>query len=90
MDYQAGTGLTVQPGADVSADIININGTYSGGGTINGGPVYVLNLTAFIEGFYNSSSNTMVSDTIIIYLRKAVSPFAIIDSARSVLYNSVL
>jgi len=85
IDYQTGTGLTIQPGADVSADIVNINGTYTGGGTINGSTAYVLNLTAFIEGFYNSSSNFMISDTATVYLRNATSPFAKIDSAKSVL-----
>jgi len=85
MNYQAGTSIEVQSGADISADQVIINGTFSGGGTINGSQVYVLNLTTFIEGFYNSSSNPMVSDTILIYLRNAASPYAIIDSARTVL-----
>jgi hypothetical protein len=88
IDYQTGTALTVQPGADISAGQVQINGTYTGGGTINGSIAYALNLTAFIQGFYNSSSNTMVSDTIIIYLRSAVSPYAKVDSAKSVLSNS--
>ncbi|MDQ3019882.1 MAG: hypothetical protein M3R36_04825 [Bacteroidota bacterium] len=44
--------------------------------------------TTLIEGFYNSSLNTMVSDTMIIYLRNVISPFAKIDSAKSVLDNS--
>jgi len=85
IDYQTGTGLTVQPGADISAGQVIINGTYSGGGTINGNQAYVLNLTTFIQGFYNSSSNNMISDTVIICLRNAVSPFAKVDSAKGVL-----
>ncbi|MDQ3021427.1 MAG: hypothetical protein M3R36_12790 [Bacteroidota bacterium] len=55
LNYQSGTGVVVEPGADVCADQIKINGTFSGGGPICGGIVYVLNLTGFIEGFFNSS-----------------------------------
>ncbi len=85
MNFQAGTSIEVQSGADISADQVIINGTFSGGGTINGSLVYFLNLNTFIEGFYNSASNTMVSDTLLVYLRNAASPYEIIDSARSVL-----
>lgn len=88
IDYQAGTALVIESGADISADIVNINGTYSGGGTINGNPVNVLNLTAVLEGFYNSVSNTMVQDTVTIYLKNASPPFEIMDSARSVLHTT--
>jgi len=63
MNYQTGTGIEVQPGADICADQVNLNGNFSGGGTICGSTSYVLNLTAFIEGFYNSSSHTMIPDT---------------------------
>lgn len=85
MNYQSGTGIEVQSGADICADEVNINGTFSGGGTICGSTPYFLYLMAFIEGFYNFSTNTMVSDTVNIYLRNAASPFAIVDSARNVL-----
>jgi len=85
LDYQTGTGLIIQPGADVCADDVIINGTFSGGGTICGGTAYVLNLTAVIQGFYDASSNLMISDTVSVYLRNATSPFVKIDSAKSVL-----
>jgi len=88
IDYQAGTGLTIQAGADVCADDININGTFTGGGTICGATAYVLNLTVLIQGFYNPATNIMVSDTATIYLRNTTTPFAIIDTAKSVLDNS--
>lgn len=88
LNYQSGSGVVVQPGADVCADQIQINGTFSGGGTLCGSTPYVLTLTAFIQGFYNSLSNTMISDTVIIYLRNAVSPFPKVDSAKSVLTSS--
>ncbi|MEP7145537.1 MAG: hypothetical protein ABI792_00870 [bacterium] len=42
-----------------------------------------LNLSALIEGFYNGS--TMVKDTVRVYLRNATTPFAVVDSAVSVL-----
>lgn len=47
--------------------------------------VKTLTLKAFIEGFYNASANTMVSDTVRVYLRNTSAPFAVIDSAKAVL-----
>jgi len=85
LDYQPGTGIVVETGADICADTVIINGTFSGGGTICGSTAYVMNLTAFIQGFYNSSSNIMISDTIKVYLRNASPPFAIVDSTKDLL-----
>lgn len=42
-------------------------------------------LTAFIEGFYNSSSNSLNSDIVKIYLRNTSSPFSIVDTSVSTL-----
>ncbi len=42
-----------------------------------------LNLSALIEGFYDGS--TMVEDTVRVYLRNGTTPFAIVDSAVSLL-----
>ncbi len=50
--------------------------------------VKILYLTAFVEGFYNPSNNSMYSDTVIVYLRNDSSPYFIIDSAKGVLDNS--
>ncbi|MBK9226317.1 MAG: SBBP repeat-containing protein [Ignavibacteria bacterium] len=47
-----------------------------------------LNLTALIQGFYNSSSDLMVQDTVRVYLRSSASPYAIVDSAVSILSNT--
>ncbi|MBK8553116.1 MAG: hypothetical protein IPL53_19475 [Ignavibacteria bacterium] len=47
-----------------------------------------INLTASIEGFYNSSANTQISDTIKVYLRNVNSPHLVVDSARSVLNSN--
>lgn len=44
-----------------------------------------LNLTMYIQGFYDSGTNTMTQDTVRVYLRSNASPFAIIDSAKSLL-----
>jgi hypothetical protein len=85
LDYQTGTGLEIQTGADVCADQININGAYSGGGTICGGSAYILNIIGFIQGFYDPATNFMVPDTITVYLRNVFPPFAIVDSAKEVL-----
>ena len=52
------------------------------------GSMQTLNLTAFIEGFYNPVSNSMVSDTVTAYLRNATSPFNKIDSAKVKLNSS--
>lgn len=49
------------------------------------GIVFNLNLTAFIEGFYNSVSNSMISDTARVYLKNNSSPYNTIDSAKGIL-----
>ena len=79
MEFESGSALTNDSGADISADVIIMNGTYTGGGTINGNSAYVLNLTVLIEGFYNSSTDIMVGDTVRVYLRILSSLFAIVD-----------
>lgn len=45
-------------------------------------------LTSLVQGFYNSSTNTLISDTMRVYLRDANSPFAVIDSSISILDSS--
>lgn len=47
-----------------------------------------ISLRCFIEGFYNSTTNLMVSDTVRVKLRKKYYPYNIVDSAKSVLNNS--
>ena len=51
-------------------------------------PNITLNMTMFIEGFYNSVSNLQISDTIKVYLRSIFSPFAKVDSAEAVVYSN--
>ncbi len=87
LNYQSGTGLEVQTGASVCADNVIMNGTFTGGGTVCG-LFSTINLTAFIEGFYNPASNIMISDTVRIYLRNSASPYAVIDSTKSTLNSS--
>lgn len=41
-----------------------------------------LTLSAFIQGFYDPSSNTTVRDTVTVYVREYNSPYAVLDSAR--------
>lgn len=41
IEFQTGTHIEVQTGAGINADSVIINGTYSGGGLINGGPIPV-------------------------------------------------
>lgn len=48
---------------------------------------FELNLNLLLEGFYNSASNTMTSDTINVYLRYAHN-FLKVDSAKGVINNT--
>jgi len=50
--------------------------------------VKVLKLTVFIEGFYNANTNTMVGDTVKVYLRDDDSPFQLYDSAKAYVNTS--
>ncbi|MEZ4692403.1 MAG: hypothetical protein R3A12_20470, partial [Ignavibacteria bacterium] len=54
----------------------------------SGSGAKVLDLTAKLQGFYNSGANVMVSDTMRVFLRNSSSPFAIADSAKSYLSPS--
>jgi hypothetical protein len=40
------------------------------------------------EGFYNSTSNSMIQDTVRVYLRSSTAPFAKIDSSKSIINTS--
>lgn len=42
-----------------------------------------LQLTALVEGFYNSSIDQMTEDTITVFLRNSNSPYAAVDSAKA-------
>ncbi|MDZ4711896.1 MAG: SBBP repeat-containing protein [bacterium] len=48
-------------------------------------PSFLLNLTSFIEGFYNPVSNSVISDTASVYLRSIISPYSKVDSSKSAL-----
>lgn len=47
-----------------------------------------LNITAFIQGFYNSYFNNMISDSVRVFLRNAFSPYSIIDSSKEIIFNN--
>ena len=49
---------------------------------------YELSLKLYIQGFYNSVTNSMISDTARAYLRFGFSPYEILDSSISVLNTS--
>lgn len=51
-------------------------------------PGMILNLTMFIEGFYDSGSNVQASDTITVELRNTASPFASEDAASAVVSST--
>lgn len=44
---------------------------------------YNLECTSLVEGFYNSSSNSMIADTIRYFIRSSLSPYSIIDSSKA-------
>ena len=44
-----------------------------------------LNVTALIQGFYDSTSNKMISDTASIYFRVPLPPYTVFDSSKAVL-----
>lgn len=48
----------------------------------------VLDLTALYEGLYDGSMNSMIGDTVRVYLRSATSPYAKIDSAKGFLSSA--
>ena len=52
------------------------------------GSSLTLNLTTFIQGFYNSTSNNMTGDTVKVNLRNAAFPYNIIDSTKTKLSSS--
>ncbi|MEO6694594.1 MAG: S8 family serine peptidase [Ignavibacteria bacterium] len=47
-----------------------------------------LNLKLFIQGFYDTLTNSTERDTIKVYLRNALSPYTIIDSSRAYIDSS--
>ncbi|MFZ1321329.1 MAG: FG-GAP-like repeat-containing protein [Ignavibacteria bacterium] len=51
-------------------------------------PNIKLNLTMFIEGFYNAGSNSQISDAINVELRNSVSPFGIADQTTAVVNSN--
>ncbi|MBK8550254.1 MAG: SBBP repeat-containing protein [Ignavibacteria bacterium] len=76
--YITGQSIGLGTGA-YHDDIVTIK--YSEAYSLNS----TLNLTSIIEGFYNEDLNTMVSDTVQIFLRSVTSPYSVVDSAKSVL-----
>jgi len=72
-------------------EIGNDNNIYVvGGSTVKIGQsnVSAVNLTMSIEGFYNSNSNNMISDSIRVYLRNTNSPYSTTDSATGIISAS--
>ena len=56
--------------------------------TLQSSSAKTLTLNAFIEGFYDEFTNSMVPDTMTVYLRNTTSPFAVIDNAKALLNSS--
>ena len=47
-----------------------------------------LNLTMFIQGFYDSGNDAMISDTVQVKIRNSSSPYAIVDSSKAIVNSS--
>lgn len=60
----------------------------TGNNLINILPLPQLNFTSIIQGFYDASSNTMVRDTMRIYLRNNFAPYSVVDSGKVYLSNT--
>jgi hypothetical protein len=81
---------------DFDNEIRQGNAGYTGTGTapdmgadeFNSGSSKILNLTMLIQGLYDAGTNSMVRDTVRIYLRNSSSPFAIVDSAKAYLSST--
>ncbi|MBK6539617.1 MAG: hypothetical protein IPG09_18320 [Ignavibacteria bacterium] len=48
----------------------------------------MLNLKLFMEGFYDTGTNTLISDTVALSLRNSVSPYLIAGTVKSTLNSS--
>jgi hypothetical protein len=75
-DYDGQTRSTLTP-VDIGADAGNFTATSK-----------TLNLTMLVEGFYDSGSDAMIQDTLVVYLRNSSSPYAIVDTAQTYLTSS--
>ena len=42
-----------------------------------------LTLNALLQGFYDENTNSMITDTLRVYLRSSISPYSIVDSAKA-------
>lgn len=73
-DYIYAGGLLGTIMKTIPAELLRVNTT--------------LNLSMLIEGFYNSGTNAMVSDTVRVYLRNSSSPYSVVDSAKGILSTS--
>lgn len=79
------------PVSGMTSDILSISrnatkptiGAYENDTTINS--KLNVNFTGFIQGFYNSGTNSLVSDTIKAFLRNATSPYNKVDSSTKIL-----
>jgi len=79
-------GYSVSTAGDMNGDGYSdvISGAYGNSGFKGRSYIFIsnpvgslnLNLTMFIEGFYNAAGNSQVSDTVTVQLRNAVSPYS--------------
>lgn len=68
---------------DYDGNIRNVSTPDVGADEFTG--THTLNLTVLIQGFYNDIANTMIQDTVKVYLRNSTSPYSIFDSSKNCL-----
>jgi len=93
-------GYSVSTAGDVNEDgysdaiigAVNYdNGELDEGGAFiyyGGSEIKILTSTVLIQGFYDANLNTMIQDTIRVFLRNSSSPYEIIDSSKTHLNSS--
>jgi hypothetical protein len=60
----------------------DIHGNYSPVAVTQNSSATTVELTMFIEGFYNAGTNMQVSDTVTVQLRNQTSPFTAVDQSK--------
>lgn len=53
-----------------------------------GSGIKTLTLKTLIQGFYNSTADTLIRDTVRVYLRNTFAPYSIIDSSKAYINSS--
>jgi hypothetical protein len=78
----SGTFAASPSSVDLTSSAFPIGGTIKSYAVLSL-PVVNLNLTVAMQGFYDAGLNSIVRDTVTVFLRNANSPFDIVDTAKA-------